>query len=347
MLVAPLAGRAMMPVGSDRLAATGFLVAASGAVWTGLAAPSQDYAAVLPGILAFGVGLAMSTAAITATAIHEVPAARLGVASALPNISRYTGGALGAAILGAILNAHLPASLEQALGRVAPGGPRAGRRGLPHRPAGRRRLPGAGRLRRVAHAPPGRARAGARRAAPARRAGAPVRVLGVFLAPVRETPDHIALAEELGFASVWCYDSPLLYQDPFVALARAAERTAPHRARHRRAGAGPARAGGDRRRRCATLTALAPGRVRVAVGAGFTGRFTLGLGPVRLAALEREVADLRGAGWPARSAPTSRAAGRCATCPCRAPRARGRCRSTSPAAARAPRPWRAGSATAR
>ncbi len=122
VLVAPLAGHAMMPVGSDRLAATGFLVAASGAVWTGLAAPSQDYATVLPGILAFGVGLAMSTAAITATAIHEVPAARLGVASALPNISRYTGGALGAAILGAILNAHLPASLEQSLGRVAPEG---------------------------------------------------------------------------------------------------------------------------------------------------------------------------------------------------------------------------------
>ncbi len=77
---------------------------------------------MLPGILGLGIGLAMSTAAITATAIHDVPAGRLGVASALPNISRYTGGALGAAILGAILNAHLPAGLEEALGRVAPAG---------------------------------------------------------------------------------------------------------------------------------------------------------------------------------------------------------------------------------
>ena len=50
------------------------------------------------------------------------PGRRLGVASALPNISRYTGGALGAAILGAILNAHLPAGLEEALGRVSPAG---------------------------------------------------------------------------------------------------------------------------------------------------------------------------------------------------------------------------------
>jgi 5,10-methylenetetrahydromethanopterin reductase len=34
--------------------------------------------------------------------------------------------------------------------------------------------------------------------------------------------------------------------------------------------------------------------VRAAVGAGFTGRFTLGVGPVPLARLEREVLDLRG-----------------------------------------------------
>jgi 5,10-methylenetetrahydromethanopterin reductase len=117
--------------------------------------------------------------------------------------------------------------------------------------------------------------------------------VGVFLAPVRDTPDHIALAEELGFSSAWLYDSPLLFQDPFVALGRAAERT-------RRIGLGVGVLVPGLRAPVVTvaalraLTALAPGRVRAAVGAGFTGRFALGLGPVRLAALEREVADLRG-----------------------------------------------------
>ena len=122
VLVAPLAGRAMIRVGSERLATAGFLVAAAGALWTGLSAPAQEYAAMLPGVIGLGVGLAMSTAAITATAIHDVPAARLGVASALPNISRYTGGALGAALLGAILNANVPAGLERSLGRVGADG---------------------------------------------------------------------------------------------------------------------------------------------------------------------------------------------------------------------------------
>jgi len=117
--------------------------------------------------------------------------------------------------------------------------------------------------------------------------------IGVFLAPVRDTPAHIALAEELGFASAWVYDSPLLYMDPFATLARAADRT-------RRIGLGvgvvvpglraPAATAAGLR----TLAALAPGRVRAAIGAGFTGRFTLGLGPVTIARLARELDDLRG-----------------------------------------------------
>lgn len=116
--------------------------------------------------------------------------------------------------------------------------------------------------------------------------------LSAFFAPVRDTPDHIALAEELGFDCAWCYDSPLLYHDPFVSLALAAERTS-------RIGLGIGVVVPGLRTPVATaaalrsLSALAPGRVVVTVGAGFTGRFTLGLGPVRLSALEREIRDLR------------------------------------------------------
>jgi EmrB/QacA subfamily drug resistance transporter len=122
MIVAPLAGRAIASVGSERLATAGFVVSAAGAVWMALAAGSQDYARLLPGIVAFGVGLATSTSSITLTAIHGIPAGRLGVASALPNISRYIGGAFGAAVLGAVLHANLPPALDDALDRVGPVG---------------------------------------------------------------------------------------------------------------------------------------------------------------------------------------------------------------------------------
>lgn len=122
MIVAPLGGRAIASVGSERLATAGFVVSAAGAFWMALAAGAQDYAVLLPGIVAFGVGLATSTSSITLTAIHGIPAGRLGVASALPNISRYIGGAFGAAVLGAVLHANLPAGLDDTLDRVGPVG---------------------------------------------------------------------------------------------------------------------------------------------------------------------------------------------------------------------------------
>ena len=299
MLVAPLAGRAIAPVGSERLATIGFVVSASGALWMAVAAGAQSYAVLLPGIIAFGVGLATSTSSITMTAIDGVPAARLGVASALPNISRYIGGALGAALLGTVLHANLPAC---AGGRVGPARRRRARPGgrrVPLRAARGGGVPGPRGARRVADAPPGRPRGRSpppRRGAPLRRAGRPVSALprvAAFLAPVRDTPDHIRLAEELGFSAAWVYDSPLLYHDPFATLARAADRTS-------RIGLGigvvvpglraPAATAAGLR----TLAALAPGRVRAALGAGFTGRFTLGLGPVPIRRLARELDDVRG-----------------------------------------------------
>jgi hypothetical protein len=84
-------------------------VAALGLLAMAWAAPELSFAALLPGLVAFGSGLAMTSAPLTTTAIRDVPPARLGVASALPNTCRYTGGALGAAVLGAILHASTPA----------------------------------------------------------------------------------------------------------------------------------------------------------------------------------------------------------------------------------------------
>ncbi len=107
------------------------------------------------------------------------------------------------------------------------------------------------------------------------------------------TPDHIELAEQLGYRRAWCYDSPALYPDVWVALALAAKRTS-------RIGLGPAvlvpslRHPMTNAAAIATLAELAPGRAAVAVGAGFTGRMVLGQRPMRWADVERYVEALRG-----------------------------------------------------
>jgi 5,10-methylenetetrahydromethanopterin reductase len=112
-----------------------------------------------------------------------------------------------------------------------------------------------------------------------------------FPAAVRHLDDAVA-AEALGYENVWFYDSPALYEDVWMVLALAAERTA-------RVGLGPAVLVPDLRHvlvtasAIATLEELAPGRVQVAIGTGFTGRMVLGQRPLPWSFVERYVADLR------------------------------------------------------
>ncbi len=94
-------------------------------------------------------------------------------------------------------------------------------------------------------------------------------------APSLATPEHVALAERLGYRRAWLYDSPGLYPDVWMLLALAAERTST-------IGLGPAVLVPSLRHpmvnaaAIATLAAQAPGRVAVAIGSGFTGRMVFG-----------------------------------------------------------------------
>jgi 5,10-methylenetetrahydromethanopterin reductase len=107
-----------------------------------------------------------------------------------------------------------------------------------------------------------------------------------------DTPEHIALAERLGYRRAWCYDSPALYPDVWMTLARAAERTS-------RIDLGPGvlipslRHPMTNAAAIATLVQLAPGRVVVGVGAGFTGRLALGQRPLAWATVRRYILALQ------------------------------------------------------
>ena len=108
-----------------------------------------------------------------------------------------------------------------------------------------------------------------------------------------DTPDHVVTAERLGYRRAWCYDSPVLYPDVWVTLARAAERM------HRIA-LGPGVLVPNLRHvltnaaAIATLVALAPGRVVAGVGAGLTGRLALGQRPLPWRAVAAYLRALRG-----------------------------------------------------
>jgi alkanesulfonate monooxygenase SsuD/methylene tetrahydromethanopterin reductase-like flavin-dependent oxidoreductase (luciferase family) len=108
-----------------------------------------------------------------------------------------------------------------------------------------------------------------------------------------DSPDHIALAEQLGYDRAWLYDTPQQSTDVWVTLALAAERT-------ERIGLGPGVLVPSLRHpmvnaaATANLAALAPGRVVVAFGTGFTGRRAMGYRAIKWAFMEEYIRAYRG-----------------------------------------------------
>jgi 5,10-methylenetetrahydromethanopterin reductase len=97
------------------------------------------------------------------------------------------------------------------------------------------------------------------------------------------TPEHVAVAESLGYRRAWLYDSPALYPDVWATLVRCADQTSS-------IGLGPGVLIPSLRHPMTNAAAIATlvdlvgaERVAVAVGTGFTGRFTLGQRPLRWA----------------------------------------------------------------
>ena len=104
---------------------------------------------------------------------------------------------------------------------------------------------------------------------------------------------HAQVAEWLGYERVWLYDSPALYGDVWVHLARIAEHT-------ERIGIGPAVLVPNLRHpvaqasAIATVAALAPRRLEVAVGTGFTARMTMGQRPLTWAETRTYISQVKG-----------------------------------------------------
>ena len=110
--------------------------------------------------------------------------------------------------------------------------------------------------------------------------------------PGPDVVDHVRLAEELGYTRAWIYDSPALYGDVWVQLALCAQATD-------QIGLGTGVMVPSLRHPMVTAAAiahleqLAPGRLAVAIGTGFTARLVLGQDPLRWAEVQRFIDQLQ------------------------------------------------------
>jgi len=117
--------------------------------------------------------------------------------------------------------------------------------------------------------------------------------LSCGLVPGPDIARQARLAESLGYERAWTFDSPALYGDVFVALARIAENT-------ERIGVGTAVLVPSTRNvltaasAIASIEQLAPGRLDVAIGTGFTARALFGKKPLTWQTTRAYIGQLRG-----------------------------------------------------
>jgi 5,10-methylenetetrahydromethanopterin reductase len=112
------------------------------------------------------------------------------------------------------------------------------------------------------------------------------------LVPSLDVVEHAKVAEQLGYERAWLYDSPAIYLDIWVSLARIAEHTT-------RIGLGTAVLVPSLRSVIATASAMAsieaaaPGRLVCGFGTGATARWTLGKNALTLAETGEYLRQLR------------------------------------------------------
>ncbi|HEX4192156.1 MAG TPA: LLM class flavin-dependent oxidoreductase [Stellaceae bacterium] len=108
--------------------------------------------------------------------------------------------------------------------------------------------------------------------------------IGINLATSADSWKIVRRAEELGYSRVWFFDTHMLNADVFVGMTAAAMMTAKIRL-----GTGvliPSnRIAPVAANALASVNALAPGRIDFGISTGSTARSTMGLGPVKLAAM--------------------------------------------------------------
>ncbi|MGA8117513.1 MAG: MFS transporter [Actinocatenispora sp.] len=102
VVVGPVGGRLVGRYGARRLIVAGAAICAVGLAMLALSGPHTGYLVLAPALVVWGFGLGLLTPAVVSGAVGAVPDRRAGLASAVSNTARQTGGAVGVAACGAV-----------------------------------------------------------------------------------------------------------------------------------------------------------------------------------------------------------------------------------------------------
>jgi len=113
MPVAPFAGRLADRIGGKYVLMAGVALFALGMSWVDLRASiDATWVTFLPGLLVAGLGVGCTFAPMTTVAMRNIRPQLAGAASGVLNTTRQVGGAIGSAVVGAVLQNRLASSLH-------------------------------------------------------------------------------------------------------------------------------------------------------------------------------------------------------------------------------------------
>ena len=110
ILIAPVAGRSSDRIGSRALMTAGMLCLAGSLVLFSRLGLDSTFWDIFPGLILGGFGMALVMTPMTAAALGSVPVEKSGVGSGVLNTFRQVGGALGIAVMGAIVASYVDLS---------------------------------------------------------------------------------------------------------------------------------------------------------------------------------------------------------------------------------------------
>ncbi|MEU5950912.1 MFS transporter [Streptomyces sp. NPDC047525] len=131
MMASGLAPKLAARIGARSTMAAGILLAGVGlALMAAFVSVDGGYLSVLPGMLAMGTGMGLSMTPSTEAITGSLPRERQGVASALNDVTREFGTALGVALLGALLSSGYRSAIDSRLEGLPRGAADTAREGI-------------------------------------------------------------------------------------------------------------------------------------------------------------------------------------------------------------------------
>jgi EmrB/QacA subfamily drug resistance transporter len=120
MGLSPRVPRLLEHFGPARVAPLGLLSMAAGFAVFSTAGVGSSYLLLLAGLLLLGVGAALATTPATTAIVSSLPPSKQGVASAVNDLAREVGGALGIAVLGSAVTDRYQAGTADAVANLPP-----------------------------------------------------------------------------------------------------------------------------------------------------------------------------------------------------------------------------------